>query len=215
MVAIQGTPNTSLTTTVTIPTHAVGDDIYICAYTGLSTTTPTKPAAAGTVPAWVDIDNNAGANTNAMRTAHFVANATNHTSGTWTGAGCMIAVVVRGQNATPVGGHAESGGSSTTTTAPAITLTKTDGTSLELCFHGERLLGSGGWEAAPAGYTRQATAGVTANTPGLILNTKDSTTSDGAVDNACNRGAVAAGYRGATIEVLAIPGASNLFFHMF
>jgi hypothetical protein len=179
----------------TIGAHNVGDDIYLYVYRDGSTTTASKPAAAGTVPAWVDIDNPAGANTNSSRTAHFVATATNHTTGTWTGATGMVAVVVSGQSSQPVGGHAEAGGAtSNAAQAPAVTLQKTDGTSVLLEFYGHRAVTA--WSAAPANYTRQTSVATE-----VCCNSKNSTTTDGAINQ--SNTASNSGYRGAAIEILA------------
>lgn len=181
-------------TTVNIPTHAVGDVIVIFAYRSASVTTPTKPAASGTVPAWVDIDNNTGANTNSSRTAYFVATATNHTSGTWTNATCMIAVVLTGQNtSSPIGGHAESGGASTTSlSTPSVTMSNTSGSSALLSFFG--CAGAGNYAAPPAGYTEVANSTTLGN-----INAKNDTTSDGSYTQTANTAGV---YRAATIEII-------------
>jgi hypothetical protein len=183
---------------VAIPAHQVGDLIIIFAYRSNSDTIPAKPAASGTVPAWVDIDATNGSDTNSSRTAYFVATATNHTSGTWgsgSGATRVAAAVLRSQAGTPIGGHAESGGTGSTTTAPSVTMTNTDGTSVLLHFHGSFSSSANAWSSAPAGYTRRA-AGTTQAT--VCVNTKDSTTSDGSVNQSCASGTR---YRGATVEI--------------
>lgn len=185
----------SNTDTVTIPTHQVGDLIVLAVERGNNSALATKPSAGGTVPAWVDIDANAGGNSCSMRTARFVATATNTTTGTWTGANGMVAVVIRGQAASPIGGHAEALGSSTTeAVAPAVTMTKTDGSSILLHFFSGSIGGST-WGSAPSGYTQQAT-----NSDVCCL-TKNVTTSDGSVSQ--SRTASLGRYRGATVEVLA------------
>lgn len=193
--AIKGTPNTSTSNTVTIPTHAVGDDIFIFAFRDGSTTVPSKPSASGTVPAWVDIESGAGANSCSARLAHFVATATNHTSGTWTNATGMIAVVIQNQASSPIGGHAEGGGtSSTLATAPSITQQQTTGKALILEFYGHRTVTA--WSTAPSGYTRKAS-----NATEVCLNSKDLSTSDGSISQNCTTSA-SSGYRGITLEIL-------------
>jgi hypothetical protein len=106
--------NSQAGATVTIPAHTAGDLIVIAAYRDGSTAVPTKPTASGTVPAWVDITAAAGANTNSLRTACFVATASNHTSGTWTNATGMAAIVFRGQKVgtgiASIGGKAQTDG---------------------------------------------------------------------------------------------------------
>lgn len=201
--AIQGSPNVAHASSVTIPTHAVGDLIVLFAHRG-TTGSPSKPSAAGTVPAWVDIDTQSGSYSN-CRTAYFVATATDHTSGTWTNADSMIAVVLRGQHtSTPIGGHAVSGESATGNTCPgaAVTMSKTDGSSALLAFYG---FGDGAntvtsIASAPSGWTRQVT-GTYAGTPGtaLCLNTKNSTTSGGAQ---AQTSTTSCWTRSATVEVL-------------
>ena len=117
----------ALANTVAFPPHQVGDLLVVCCIDVVSTTGVTKPAAGGTVPAWVDIEtlNTIGGS---IRIAQFKATATNHTTGTWgTASQCYMAVaVIRGQNATtPVGGHgSNSVNGSTNSTAPAITLAR-------------------------------------------------------------------------------------------
>ncbi len=185
---------------VTIPTHQVGDEIVLCGYNPYSTNAPTKPSAGGTVPNWDYIDNAPSASGSGISTACFTATATNTTSGTWSNAGHMIAVVLRAHNpADPIGGHASQGGSSSgPSPAPAITLDHTDGSSMVLEFHGHSNLASTGWDSAPAGYTRRAASG-SAFGPGLVLNTKDSSTSDGSVSQL--GGQNFSNYAGAAVEV--------------
>lgn len=149
--------NGSQTSTVTIPAHQVGDLICIFAWRSLSAA-PTKPTASGTVPAWVDIAN-VTASAPFVRSAYFVATATNHTSGTWTSAATMQATVIRGEGVTPTGGKAASNGggaASTSNTAPAVTLVNSDDTSLLLAFHGASTGGfvSGSGVTPPTGWTR-------------------------------------------------------------
>lgn len=181
----------------TIPAHNVGDLIVLFVERG-SNSLAVKPAAAGTVPAWVDIDAATGANTISGRTAYFVATATNHTTGTWTSAGPIIACVLSGQNASPIGGHATATAASGTPTAPSITMTKTDGTSKLLEFYGVGAATGSTWSAAPAGYTQRAAGVTSAN--GSCLNTKDVTTSDGSIAQTQSAGAQ---YFATQIEILA------------
>lgn len=171
--------NTSVAATVAIPPHAPGDLIILWATSGGGM--PTKPAASGQVPAYADVDTGTGSFIDG-RNARFVATAV-HTSGTWTNASGMLAVVITGQDATPIGGHAISGvtGSGGTMTAPSITLARTDGTSLILHMYGG---GDGAYtnyfSNIPAGYTAQTPLGVFGTEYGALLITKNVTTSDGA-----------------------------------
>lgn len=195
---VKGTPTAAAAATVTLPAHAVGDLIVIYAFRDGSNTVPSKPAASGTVPAWVDIDATTGANTCSCRTAQFVATATNHTSGTWTSATGMSAAVITGHlTSGPIGGHALGGGTgANTATAPAVTMSDTSGASALLHFYGNRTVTA--WAAAPAGYTRRASVATE-----VALNTKDSTTADGAIAQTCT--ATSSGWRCATVEVLTGP----------
>lgn len=184
---------------VAIPTHSIGDLIVIFTLNPFTTTAPTAPSAGGTVPAWNYIDNANSASGSGCTTAYFKATATNTTTGSWTNASHIIAVVVRNQNASsPIGGHASQGGSSATTTAPAVTMTHTDGSSVLLHFHGHSNLGASGWDAAPTGYTRGATSG-SGFQSGTALNYKNITTSDGSVGQT---GGQNTSYAAATVEII-------------
>jgi hypothetical protein len=193
--------NSQAGATVTIPAHTAGDLIVIAAYRDGSTAVPTKPTASGTVPAWVDITAAAGANTNSLRTACFVATASNHTSGTWTNATGMAAIVFRGQKVgtgiASIGGKAQTGGTQNGgSTTPAITPTATDGTSIQLHIHCHRTVTA--WNAAPTGFTR-----VTAVATELAINTKDDTSTGTGVSQTGTT--TSSGYRGEQIEILAEP----------
>lgn len=192
--------NSSTTGSVTIPTHAIGDLIVLCAFDSQNTA-PTKPSAGGTVPNWNYIDNtNTSAGQAALTTAWFIANATNTTSGTWTWAEQMIAVVVTGPVAsTPIGGHAAVGGAAVNVTAPAVTMTHTDGSSILLHFHATAFINGGGWSSAPAGYTHRVVAGPSSSRS-LLLNTKDVTTSDGSVTQP--DGSSGWAFAAATVEII-------------
>ncbi|MEC4904563.1 hypothetical protein R2351_17915 [Mycobacteroides chelonae] len=192
--------NASTTSSVTIPTHQVGDLIVLCAFDSQNTA-PTKPSAGGTVPDWNYIDNtNTTAGQGAVTTAWFKATATNTTSGTWTWTEQMIAVVVRGtMPASPIGGHAAVGGAGVNVTAPSVTLTHSDGSSMLLHFHATAFINGGGWSSAPAGYTRRIVAGPSSSRS-LVLNTKDSTVSDGSVTQP--DGSSGWAYAAATVEII-------------
>ncbi len=193
--SIVGTPQAAAAATVTIPTHAIGDLIVIWAFRDGSTTVPSKPTAGGTVPAWVDIDQSAGGgNSCSARTAQFVATANNHTSGTWTNATGMAAIVFRGQHASsPIGGHGlDTGAAANVVTAPAITLVDSSGASMILECYAHR--GVTAWSAAPTGYTTQASVATE-----VLIGTKDVTTSDGAVTQNCTSSNAA--WRSAAIEI--------------
>jgi hypothetical protein len=190
--------NISNTTSVALPSHNVGDLIVIFAYRMSNATAPSVPSAAGTVPAWITIDTLSGATAGSVVDAYFVATATNHTSGTWTNATGMIAVVISGGHASsPIGGHAAVNptGSTTSCTAPAVTLSRTDGSSLLLHLHNHNTPFTS-WGSAPAGYTRlQSASGSPA-----CCNTKNDTTSDGSIAQPLT--STASGNAAATVEIL-------------
>ncbi|CPT00642.1 Bacteriophage protein [Mycobacteroides abscessus subsp. abscessus] len=192
--------NASTTSSVSIPAHQVGDLIVLCVFDSQNTA-PTKPSAGGTVPNWNYIDNpNTAAGQGAVATAWFKATATNTTSGTWTWAEQMIAVVVRGtMPASPIGGHAAVGGAAVNVTAPAVTLAHTDGSSILLHFHATAFLNASGWSPAPAGYTRRIVAGPSSSRS-MVLNTKDTTTTDGSVTQP--DGSSGWAYAAATVEII-------------
>lgn len=186
--------NTSAANTVAIPTHAVGNLIVIYAFARNSVTEPSVPTPGGTVPAWVSQTIGPGSGICTGRVATFVATATNHTSGTWTGAFGMIATVVSGQSG--IGGAAADGGGTFDATAPPITMADTDGTSLLLHHFGARSGGAAAtWGAAPSGYTQKATDTL------VCLDTKNITTTDGAVTQ--TRTGATVGYDAHTLEILA------------
>ncbi len=188
-------------TSIAIPTHVAGDLIVIWAYRDGSTTPPTVPAAAGTVPAFTTIDGPTGANACSAVCAWAVAAGTTDTSGTWTNATGMSVEVWRGQAAVPIGGHAQSGGniaSGANISIPAITLTAVDGTSAILGFAGWATVT--GWNAAPAGYTQRSQ--VATECEAL---SKDTTTSDGAF-NVTGTASGTGGTRTQQIEILVSAG---------
>lgn len=191
--------NKTFTNSVTLPLHQAGDLIQLFVYRSDNNVLPTKPAASGSVPAWVDDNAATGANTNSLRLAHFVATG-QHTSGTWTNASAIVAVTLRGQNATPIGGHAEAGSASTSgATAPAVTMSTPDGTSKLLHFYGRRPAVTT-WSATPNGYTTITKTDPTGSLPGICLDFKNSTTSDGSATHQTGTTS-SLGYRGATIEI--------------
>lgn len=200
---VKGTANAVLGTSVTIPAHAVGDVIVIFAYSNAISGAPTAPAASGTVPAWTLIQGGGG-NTNGSGVWRFTATATNHTSGTFTNCTGLIAVVVQGVHpTTPVGGVSQTNSNAAFSATAAITQSVTNGTSCLLYFHGHRQVTA--WSAPPAGFTRRAAV---ATSGGVCLNTKDDTTTDGAVSQIVDTGA---GYRGQVVEIQADTGAVRNF----
>lgn len=196
--AIKGTPNSAAATSVTIPTHAIGDLIVIWAYRDGSNTPASVPAASGTVPAWVTINGATGASTNSAISAYFVATATNHTSGTWTNATGMVAAVITGHNQTqPIGANGKTHGTGrNTAVTPAITQRCLSTTALLLEFFGVRNVTA--WGAANTGYTLQTSVATE-----VCFDTKNDATTDGQYTrtNVTNASS-GSGYAGEQIEIL-------------
>lgn len=193
--------SSSFGTSGTIPAHTVGQLIVLYIHSS-NGSVPAKPAAAGTVPAWVDVDSSA-TGFGCGRTVRFKATATNHTTGTWANAYGMIAVVVDDQHPTsPIGGHAihNAQNPSNAGTAPAITQQQTDGKALLLHFIGwnEGLGQVTAIAAAPSGYAQRIAARYDSNHLGLVLLTKNSTTTDGEVTQVITGGMWNIG---ATVEI--------------
>lgn len=181
----------------------MGDLILIYTYRTDTGAAPTVPTASGTVPTWTSqLSGGSGTGSNTGgRLSSTVATATNHTSGTWTGANKTAAIVIRGQASSPIGGKAMGGGIGGPSTAPSITMTKTDGTSLLVHIHGTGDGSNVGAldAAAPTGYTNQALSNGTAAEGSVAVDTKNVTTSDGA----CDHTADLSWFRSATVEILA------------
>jgi hypothetical protein len=183
-VTVKGTPTTAAAaTTVTLPTHAVGDLIIVYAYNASNTTVPTIPTAGGTVPTWTSFGVGGGT-LEAAVCGWAVATATNHTSGTWTNAtnGLAAIVLTGNKSSSPIGaGAAHTEGLSTTGLPyPALaSQTNTDGTSLILHIGGHRTLSAIG--TVPTGYTSQ----IASLNPFIMALSKNSSTSDGAVTWPC------------------------------
>lgn len=184
------------TTSCTLPAHNIGDIIVMGAFRATNNSPPTKPTPGGTVPNFTDITNNTGTASCSWHTAYYVATATNTTSGTWGSTNSLIAVVLSGQGSTPIGATAEAGASGSNVTAPAVTMTNNDGSSALLHFLGRNGSTAPSWGAAPTGYTQQIVQAW------IALDTKNDTTSDGAVTNSASGGS-GTGYDGVTIEIRA------------
>ena len=145
-------------TTVTIPAHQIGDLILIFAYRDGNNTAPTVPAAGGTVPTWTIIGTASGGNTNSSRLHYAVATATNTTSGTWTSATELIAVVYRGTRRP--GGTGATGALGTSISYPAVTMQRADNSSWVAGFAGHRTATN--VELAPSGMLNRTSIGTEA-----------------------------------------------------
>lgn len=201
--------NVAIGTSVAIPAHNAGDLILIWAWRATGSTPPTKPTAVGTVPAWIDITNNTGVTSSSgedasARTAYFIATSNNHTTGTWTNAEHIIAVVLSGQYRNPIGGVAEESlsasvvGTISSVTAPEVTLATTSGRSQLLHFMVFNGTVDRTFSTTPTGYTVRHSA--TGATLGYRMMTKNVTTSDGAVT--CNLSGSTSVTNAITIEIV-------------
>jgi hypothetical protein len=143
-------------TSITIPTHQVGDVIVICARAGAQNVGTTPQAAGGTVPTWTQFQQSAASGYGVARGYYCIATANNHTSGTFTSAtGIMVAVVRRASGIGPSAGSVQT---AIPWTAPAVTLTKSNNTSVVLHFFGwgDAVNGTpASFSAAPQGYTQR------------------------------------------------------------
>ena len=139
---------------VALPAHQPGDLIIFCARRA-NITAPTILAASGTVPAWTQLQGGTGANTLGLVVAAATATANNHTSGMWTNADQVAVIVLRGNYPLSVGGSSLiSNASAAIVTYPALTLTRTDGTSMGIRV-AARAGTTGTNVAAPAGWTNR------------------------------------------------------------
>lgn len=195
-ISIIGTPAATAATSITLPTHASGDLLVIFAWRNDGDTVAI-PSAGGSVPNWVDIEHQGGNNCH-LRVATATATGSTHTSGTWTNATGLSAIVLRGQGG--VGRHNVTGSAvseASQVTGVSITPSVTDGSSLLLYAYAH--VNVTAWSAAPAGYTRQASSAGQ-----IALNTKNSSTSDGAQTQSCTTSASGRS-RAAVVEIMATP----------
>lgn len=122
-------------TSITIPTHQAGDILVVYARAGGSSVIPVAATASGTVPTWTQIVQAGASGFGISRAYYCVATTSSHTSGTWTNASGMIAAVVR--RASGIGGSAGlQAANQAPWTAPGVTLTKANNTSVLLHFFG-------------------------------------------------------------------------------
>jgi hypothetical protein len=134
-----------------MPTHQSGDLLIVFCTREGSTTAPSLPAG------WTNLSSG-GANSIACRLGYKVAASGAETSGTWTNATNTTVTVVRSQDATtPTGTVAQGGNVSTNAIYPALTMTRTDGTSLVMGFAAVRATNTT-LETPPTGMTNRYNA---------------------------------------------------------
>ena len=133
---------------VTLGTHASGDIIIICAWRENNATAPSLPSGFTNI---VD-----GGNSDiSSRIGYKIATSSSEGSGTWTNATGLVALVHRGQHASPIGANSTANGSGTTLTYPALTLGVGDGTSWVIAFGGHKWGGAATLDT-PSGMTSRA-----------------------------------------------------------
>jgi hypothetical protein len=125
--------NSANATTVTIPTHKIGDLIIIFAFRDGSTTNPTIGSGFTTLTNTLD------GTSCSVSVGYRIATATNTTSGTWTNATDLICLVYRGQlnTGTPLGTFTGTAGTAASVTYGAVTLVNKGG-SWVIAFAGHR-----------------------------------------------------------------------------
>ncbi|MEJ1928841.1 hypothetical protein WDZ92_01020 [Nostoc sp. NIES-2111] len=182
------------TTSAVLPAHAVDDAIVIFAFRDGSATPPT--AAAG----FTEI-NSGGANLCSARLYYKRATTAAETSGTWTSATTVLAVVLRGVDwSAPIGGQALSGGASNVISYPGLTMSRTDGSSLILAFGGHRSANVA-IDTVPSGMTLIGSASDATDEAAVfrLAGATSFTTRTASV------GGTSSGWRSATVEILAAP----------
>jgi hypothetical protein len=185
-------------TSVAIPAHLPGDLILVFARgTALA---PAKPTAGGTVPNWVTCQS-AIANSVGLTSVGFVATATDTTTGVFTSATHIVALVLRPDagKVLGIGPSSQTNANNTQTIVyPALTLGTTGGTSWGVRC-GTRGVAITAVGTAPSGWTNQAIqpAGASAL---MSVHTRAGLTSNPVADTVTVTSSNSA-YRAHTVEV--------------
>lgn len=112
--------------------------------------------SASTLPTGYELLNSAGVSLNSGTLAVRISDGTETTTGTWTGATSIAAVIYRGANVAPLGNLANGGAASATIAYNTFTLDVTTGTSWVVGFAGHR--SATNVNQAPTGMTLVASA---------------------------------------------------------
>ena len=197
-ISIVGTASVA-SNTITIPAHQSGDLIVVFGHASGNSTYPAAPSAGGNVPTWLAIANTVTTYSNS-RVVYAVGTGST-TSGTWTNTDMLMVAVLRGVAASPIGGKGTAVAASGSSTAPAVTLSVSDGSSALLHFHswGDGVNNVGTIGSTPSGYTQQLGSALTTKLA-AVLNTKNTTTSAGSVVQTFSGTVYSSA---ATVEVLA------------
>lgn len=189
----------SSTTTVVIPTHAVGDYIVMFTYRDGNNNTPTLPAG------WTALSPTGlvGVNSNTGLLAYKIAASAGETSGTWTNATGLVVAVIKQAGAGPLGlgndsnityGAGPTGGDIPYT---GLTLANNDNHSVILAFGGQRDTG-GNFGSAVSGMT----IGVSGAGSSCIIGGHYTTTGASSFSTRnVNIGSGSFGYATATVEI--------------
>jgi hypothetical protein len=141
---------------------SAGDAIIVFAHRDGSTTAPGIPTTSlssptATVSTYATLAN-AGANTNSARIGVRISDGTETTTGTWTNATSIAAIIYRGANVAPFGQFAAGGAASTTLSYTGFTLDVTTGTSWVVAFGAHRSGDTTVASTAVTGFTNVANA---------------------------------------------------------
>jgi hypothetical protein len=194
---VKGTPTAATGNTVALPAHSLGDLIVVFAqnHNTLTAAAPTIPVADTTVPAWNTLYKNTSNDGVPIHVGWFLATRTNHTSGAWTGANGMSAVVFTNVNqVNPIGSVGGVKNVSTAGSSPVIPALNDPGPSALMTYYAVAY-STGGFGDPPAGYVKHF------SDARLCLNTKSDTNSYTPVPMAHSSGASLT-WRNVAFEVL-------------
>jgi hypothetical protein len=190
------------TTSATLPTHQAGDVIIAFAFRDGSTTQPTLPAG------WIPITNVAGTLC-CSRTAWRRATGAGTTTGTWTNASRVSFIVLRGcWSENPIAADATGSGSGTNLNYPAVTLRKTNSTSMGVRFAGDVNINTT-LETPPTNWTNLAAASGVDAVAECACHTRASLAANIGADTVA-KGGTSGAWTAHSIEVFADPPAGNV-----
>ena len=128
-ISVAGTASGS-GTSVALPAHQPKDMLVFFAK-GIVENIPVVPSSSGQIPSW-SIARALGRYNISINCAYTIAVASNHTSGNWTNATHIGVLVLRSSKILSVGPSSENGQAGYYIGYPALTLAKTDGSSMGL-----------------------------------------------------------------------------------
>lgn len=186
------------TTSATLPSFQSGDVAIVFAFRDGSTTNPTVPTG------WTNITNTADGTTCSASVGWRRLVYTDTTTGTWTNATRVVVVVYRACEPfiTPVGGGANSAGTTNTVTYAAVTMSRADGTSWVVGLGGHRSVDTTINSASITGMTAR-TSGVDANAEAAAWDTNGGVSSWSSTNQTIT--GTASGWVTRTVELLALP----------